>query len=121
MENESQRLKKIRQTLNLSQGDFGDNLGLSAAMVSKYESGERQITERTRISICKVYNISYSYLTGGVMPMFDNFPNVLMNDLSDKYNLDEFDKSLVEEYLKLSPDSRAKIKEYLHSVISRFI
>lgn len=53
------RVKFIRiNSLDLSQEDFADKLGLSRAYISRVESGKQNITVENLIKICEGLNIT---------------------------------------------------------------
>ena len=58
------QLKKLRNSLNLSQQKFAEKCGLSQTTYSHYETGLNLITTTAIFSICKTYNISMDYLVG---------------------------------------------------------
>ena len=58
------QLKKLRNSLNLSQQKFAEKCGLSQTTYSHYKTGLNLITTTAIFSICKTYNISMDYLVG---------------------------------------------------------
>jgi len=58
------RLKELRDSLNLSQLKFADKCGISQTTYSHYETGLNLITTLNAYAICKTYNISMDYLVG---------------------------------------------------------
>lgn len=67
-----ERIKQLRQALDLTQEDFGKRVGLGKAAVSKIEKGLNGTTEQTLRSICREYGASYLWLTTGEGPMFED-------------------------------------------------
>ena len=63
------RIKELRNALNLSQREFGKNIGLRSS-ISEIENGKAPITERTVISICSKFNVSEEWLRFGTGEMF---------------------------------------------------
>ena len=55
------RIKSLRKTLGLSQREFGKKIGISDTAVSKLESGERNPSEQTLLSICREFNTCLLY------------------------------------------------------------
>lgn len=52
----NERLKAVRLSLNLSQEEFGSNIGIkSRAHISALESGARNITDRIISDVCREY------------------------------------------------------------------
>jgi transcriptional regulator with XRE-family HTH domain len=51
-------LRALRLEKGLTQGDFAKILGISLSSVSMMERGERRVTDRVRIRIAKVFEIT---------------------------------------------------------------
>lgn len=68
----NQRIKQIRQhpKINLSQDAFGKKIGVTAAAISRLESGERNITDKIIISICRDFGVDEHWLRTGEGEMF---------------------------------------------------
>lgn len=79
----NERVKELRKTLKLNQEEFGAKLGLSGGGVSKLENGTRNITERTIKSICREFNVEYSWLKYGDGEIFrkDNNLSAVIDNL----------------------------------------
>lgn len=113
----NQRLREIRKALKLSQKEFGAKIGITNAAISRLESGSNKLTEQAITSICREFNVSYEWLTKGIGEMFVSMPNSLFETLCDQYELDEFDRSLIGEYLELSTQDRKILKDYIRKVL----
>ena len=59
-----ENLKKLRIGQNLTQKDFGAKVGLSKAVVSKYENGLGYPTFEPLIHIAKFFSVTTDYLLG---------------------------------------------------------
>lgn len=66
----NERLKTIRQELNLSQDNFGKRLNLSRSHIASLENGLRELTDRTISDICRVYDVNENWLRTGEGEMF---------------------------------------------------
>ncbi|WP_040328409.1 helix-turn-helix domain-containing protein [Clostridium ihumii] len=62
MDNIKFRIKELRESEKLSQKSFGDKINLSQSQVASYESGHRNLTERTINDICRVFNVNQNWL-----------------------------------------------------------
>ncbi len=58
----SQKLKKLRQAMGLTQSEVARRLGISASTIGMYEQGRREPDLETMQKICKLYNITPDYL-----------------------------------------------------------
>lgn len=57
-------LKKLRTARNLTQKEFGAKIGLSKAVVSKYENGIGYPTLDTLVHIARYFDVTTDYLLG---------------------------------------------------------
>lgn len=95
---------------------FAEYLNVSQAFVSQLCSGVKQPSERTLLDICREFKINYLWLTEGKGDMFTATPESVVDELAEDFNLDDIDKKIIENYLKLSDSQRAVIKEYIKSI-----
>lgn len=66
-----QRIRKIRNSLGLSQVKFAEGLCLSAGYIALLESKRRRINERIIRLICITYGVSETWLKTGKGMMYD--------------------------------------------------
>lgn len=116
---QSERVKEIRKTLDLTMEKFGEKLGVGKTAISNIESGNRNLTEQMSKAICREYNVNYDYLVYGEGEMFDNLPQTIVDELCAQYDLNDFDKALVEMYVSLPAGSRERIKEYMKQLVKK--
>jgi len=116
---QSERVKEIRKTLDLTMEKFGEKLGVGKTAISNIESGNRNLTEQMSKAICREYNVNYDYLMYGEGEMFDNLPQTIVDELCVQYDLNDFDKALVEMYVSLPAGSRERIKEYMKQLVKK--
>ena len=64
------RLYKVRTVLKMSQVEFGREIGVSGAAISRIEKGERGLTEQMLKSVCREYHVRREWLTEGTGEMF---------------------------------------------------
>lgn len=116
----SERIKELRRDyLHMNQADFAAPLGLRQSTVGNYESGSRSISDASILAICREYGVSEQWLRDGVGEVFvsGSVAPSIISDLTQEYDLDDFDQALVSEYLKLDKQTRAAIKSYIRKVI----
>ena len=116
---QSERVKEIRKTLDLTMEKFGEKLGVGKTAISNIESGNRNLTEQMSKAICREYNVNYDYLMYGEGEMFDDLPQTIVDELCVQYDLNDFDKALVEMYVSLPAASRERIKEYMKQLVKK--
>lgn len=110
------RVKQIRKLLKLSQEEFASRLGITAAGISRIESGKRKLTEQMLIHICKEFNVNEDWLRYGRGEIFKQFPNAVMKELMQQYQLDELDMKIISEYILLDDNKRRVIKDYIMKI-----
>jgi transcriptional regulator with XRE-family HTH domain len=60
-----ERLKKIRLTLGLAQGDMADRIGVKRSAYSHYETGIRLLPESVAATVCRIFFINEEWLLEG--------------------------------------------------------
>lgn len=66
-----ERIIEIRKYYKKSQTAFADDIGVSRNFINLYENGNRELSERTISDICRIYNVSESWLRTGKGNMFN--------------------------------------------------
>ena len=74
----NQRVKQVRQSLNLSQAKFAQALSISNGYIAGIELGHNHVNDRIVKLICFTYNVSENWLKNGEGEMFDEKPNQLL-------------------------------------------
>ncbi len=73
------RFKQVRLLLNMSQEEFGKNLGLSKSGISNIESGERGLRDTYINILCSKFNINSQWLRTGNGEMCLPNPEIMPN------------------------------------------
>jgi len=113
------RLKDIRKALRLTQKEFAARLGITDSGISRLEKGQNQLTDQLIRAICREYKVNYEYLKNGIGEMFSDVPQTVVDELCAQYDLDELDRIMIQEYLKLDESSRNVLKTYIRSIMKR--
>ena len=116
---QGERVNQIRKTLDLTLEKFGEKLGVQKSSISKIEKDRVALSDQMAKSICREYNVNYDYLMYGEGEMFDDLPQTIVDELCAQYNLNDFDKVLVEMYVSLPTGSRERIKEYMKQLVKK--
>ena len=113
-----ERLKTLRRSLNITQQEFADRIGISRGNIGAYEVGKNAPSDAVISLICREFNVSEEWLRTGVGEMFvPEVPNEL-DALVLKYGLSDADQVLIEKYLSLKPKSRDTIIQFIIDVAS---
>lgn len=68
----NERLKKLRKTLDLTQQEFADKIGIKRNTMAQYEIGRNEPIDAVIISICREFNVNESWLRSGEGEMFNS-------------------------------------------------
>lgn len=107
------RFKLARQSLNLTQQELGDILGISKSAVSKIESGKSAITERNVRVLSEKLDINPLWLKEGKGDMLLNIKEDFVDQLVREYKLDEDSEKIVRSFLQLDPERRKIIVSWM--------
>ena len=110
------RLIQLRKALNLSMEAFGKKIGVGRSTISRLESGTNGFTDQMTRSICREFGVNYEWFVSGVGEMFSEVPQTVVDELCAQYDLDEFDRIMIQEYLKMDEASRNVLKTYIRKI-----
>lgn len=113
------RVRIIRKEAGLSQEKFGERLGVSKVAVSKIENKVNSLSDQMRKSICREFRINEEWLLSGTGEMHVSSGADLITRFSTEYGLDSLERTILLEYVKLSPQSKQMFKAYLKSISER--
>lgn len=116
---QGERVRDIRKSLNLTLEKFGEKLGVKKSAISDIESGRNSLTDQMTRAICREYNVNYDWLISEEGDPFSDLPQTVLNELCKQYNLDDFDKALVEMYIEFPENIRKHLKENLLKMLKR--
>jgi len=114
---ENDRMKELRNSgLGLSQDAFGKRLGVTAAAISKIESGDRGLTEQMVLAISREFNVNAEWLRTGTGQMFvelsrqEMAAQIVGNALGQN---DDFINGVFIALGQLSPEEWAQVKAFV--------
>ena len=118
----SERIKKLRKALNLTQTEFGERLGVSRSVINNIERNALARPDQ-KLSlyklICNEFNVREEWLLNGIEPKFVQ---------PDMFSLDEFIKArggteleleIVKIYFELDPDLRKALLSHFRSRLAQ--
>lgn len=114
-----ERVKFIREDLGLSQAGLGSTMGVSRDVINNIERDRVKNPDTMLRLLCKTHRVSYLFLLEGFGDPYVGVPSIIMEDVIEEYGLDETDKLLIEEYVKLDKDTRTAFKGYLSRVFEK--
>lgn len=115
-----ERLKKLRRTLDLTQQEFADKIGIKRNTFATYESGRNEPIDAVISLICREFNVSEEWLRTGKGDMFiqlsrneeiAEFVGQLMSDEDDS-----FKKRLISGLAALDENGWKVLEDFLDSI-----
>lgn len=106
-----ERLRHLRELLNLTTRAFGSAINMSGGAITNMEKGTRNITERTIRDICREYNVNPDWLINGTEPIF--------KDITDELDIDDDVRQLAKQYSLLSDADRELVKRIINSLAEK--
>lgn len=89
-----ERLKKLRKTLDMTQQEFADKIGIKRNTIATYESGRNEPIDAVISLICREFNVNEEWLRTGKGEMFlpvdrdteiAKLTRILLNEESDSF------------------------------------
>ena len=81
------RIRSLRESLNLSRAEFGEKLSVSADVVNNWERNRVTITGSTIKLISLVYHVHELWLETGEGPMYEETPKEYVESLIAEHDL----------------------------------
>ena len=114
------RIKLIRDSLDLSQEQFGVSIGLSKSGISNIESGSRKVTEKHIKLICVAHHVDEEWLRTGIGEMFVESNDSLLAELAAQHSLTSKQEKVIACFLKLNDSDRESVTRYFESIAQSF-
>lgn len=115
-----ERFRYLRKDkLKLSQTEFGQRVGVTIGVIKNIEQKKVEPKELFIRQICKEYHVNYIWLTQEKGEIFDNDKSTIVNELTQKYSLDELDIKIINSYLQLDPSEKEVFKKYLKNILNK--
>ena len=95
------RLKELRKSLGLTQGEFGEKIGMTDASISHMEAGRTAINNQNVNLICLTFGVRQEWFRTGSGEMME-----------PEANFSDYEKRLLEFFRRLSPKARRMLIEY---------
>lgn len=120
-----ERIRYIRENLNLSQEEFGKKINVTRSAVSNYEKGLRNIMDRVIMDICREFNVHEEWLRNNTGDTFVKEDTFSIDDYLKQKGAKDIEvnivKSIVKGYFGVSEELRDEfidgfIKEFKKSV-----
>lgn len=124
-----ERLKKIRKTLDITQQEFADRIGIKRNSYANYEIGRNIPIDAIILSICREFNVNEDWLrtgAGGDENMFVKLSEDEELAMYTQMLLDSTDdvvadmiKEIIVIYEKLDNDSKQALKNVARKLLDK--
>ena len=114
------RIKKLRKTLDLTQREFGERIGMKANTVTMIEKG-RGTSEQTIKAICREFRVNEEWLRTGAGEMFLPPPRDMIDELIEEYGLPPEVRPMTEKFIALTPEKQQAVIEYVREVAAAIV
>jgi transcriptional regulator with XRE-family HTH domain len=112
-------LKQFRKALGLSQEEVGRRVGVTGVAISRIESGDRALTDRMALALCKEFNVDYGWLTTGQGEMFVNTDDALGGIVDSIMQGDNaLAKSIFKGFAQFSEEDWLKLRDLIDKFLA---
>lgn len=112
-------LKQFRKALGLSQEEVGRRVGVTGVAISRIESGDRALTDRMALALCKEFNVDYGWLTTGQGEMFVNTDDALGGIVDSIMQGDNtLAKSIFKGFAQFSEEDWVKLRDLIDKFLA---
>lgn len=109
----SERIKRIRKMLDLTQQEFADRIGIKRNTIANYESGRNEPVDSVISLICREYGVSEAWLRTGEGEMFTPNPATELDALKERYGLSQAACSLIDVFVNMNEKDQQTVLDFV--------
>ena len=109
----SERIKRIRKMLDLTQQEFADRIGIKRNTIANYESGRNEPVDSVISLICREYGVNEAWLRTGEGEMFTPNPETELDALKERYSLSQAECSLIDVFVNMNEKDRKTVLDFV--------
>lgn len=110
------RVKDLRKSLNLTQAEFGNEIGITKSAISRIENDVAPLSDRNIQLLVEKFDVNPLWLKTGEGDMFLSIKTDLVDQLAKEYKLDDTSKELIRSFLELDQEQRDYLIGWLKNV-----
>lgn len=114
------RIKKLRRSLDMTQQEFADRIGVKRNTIGQYEIGRNEPIDAVINLICREFNVREEWLRTGEGEMLNPEEADILHQLVEKYNLSGTDYIMIKKFINLRPEARKIAFDYCLKVAAEF-
>ncbi len=115
----NERIKKLRKTLDLTQQEFGNRIGMKQNTIALIEKG-RNTSDQTIFSICREFDVNEEWLRNGTGEMFKPATSDVLDELARVHGLTLGEQIMIEKFINMKHENRAVLMDYIIEVAAAF-
>lgn len=105
----NERIKELRRSLNLTQQEFANRIGVKRNTVATYEGGRNAPVDAVTSLICKEFNVNEEWLRRGTGEMFIKKSTFSLDEYAATNRLTQGEKDIIRRFMELDPDIRKAV------------
>ena len=109
----SERIKRIRKMLDLTQQEFADRIGIKRNTIANYESGRNEPVDSVISLICREYGVNETWLRSGEGEMFTPNPATELDALKERYGLSQAACSLIDVFINMNEKDQQTVLDFV--------
>lgn len=111
----NERIRHIREAMNLSRASFGQRIGVSGDVINNLERGRVEIKESMIKLICTVFNVREEWLRTGEGEMYSSAELFSLDRFVAERGATELELAIVKAYFELDPAIRQAVLEHFRA------
>lgn len=115
----NERVKFVRNELNLTQKEFGEKITVAQTYLSQIEKGDRNVTAKILKIICSEFNVNEEWLNSGTGEIFVETSGMTLDEYAKSRNLTDVEFEIIRAYMELPEDFRKMAVEKLAAIFER--
>lgn len=115
----NERIKKLRKTLDLTQREFGERIGVKPNTIATYEIGRNEPIDAVISLICREFNASETWLRTGEGDMFAPEPAFDLSAYAKRHGMTALEMEILKAYLELGSDVREKLLQHFKERLAK--
>lgn len=117
-----ERLKILRNDLDMTLEKFGKKLGVGKGAISAIETGKNNLTNQMLNSICNTIwdgkRVNPEWLRHGTEPMYIELDTFSLDELLSQRMVDRLEVDIIRLYFGLEPDFRRQLLQHFKDGLS---
>ena len=110
----NQRIRELRNKLNLSQTEFAKKLGITQKAISKIEQFESNVSNRTFWQICKEFGVNEKWLRNGEGEVRVSSNESIIDEVARHFDLGEESRNLLKMFLEFDKNQQEIIIKFVN-------